>query len=162
MIELVIKEEKAGYKSRVQLDEIMKKLFYIHNKRPIIDFLNSLFGDNIDYDAVLTYLNKEALNESIHKKSILVSHECDLLIRVDRNDKCFEYLLEFQTKNDKSIGIRLFRYSFELKVQNIKYLSKEPMIIELPKPYIIVLEENKNVPETYELILKTADGESLK
>lgn len=47
MLELVIKEDELGYKSRIQLDEIMKKLFYIHNKRPIIDFLNSLFGDNI-------------------------------------------------------------------------------------------------------------------
>jgi hypothetical protein len=53
MLELVIKEDEAKYKSRIQLDEIMKKLFYIHNKRPIIDFLNSLYGDNIDYDACI-------------------------------------------------------------------------------------------------------------
>jgi hypothetical protein len=163
MLELVIKEEKAEYKSRVQLDEIMKKLFYIHNNRPIIDFLNSLYGDNLDYDAVVTYLNKEVINEAIYKKAVLVSQECDMLIRVDSNGTRFEYLLEFQTKNDNSISIRLFRYSFELKVQNLRYLNtKIPIEIELPAPYVIVLEENKNVPETYELILKTHTGEKLK
>ena len=163
MLELVVKEDGEEYKSRIQLDEIMKKLFYIHNRRPIIDFLNSLYGDDINYDAVVTYLNKEAINQSIHKKSVLISHECDMFIRVLNKGRTFEYLLEFQTRNDKSIGIRLFRYSFELKVQNIHSLDiRSPIIIELPKPYVIVLEENKNVPESYELILKTTDGESLK
>jgi hypothetical protein len=28
-----VKEKKEDYSARVQLDEIMKKLFYIHNKR---------------------------------------------------------------------------------------------------------------------------------
>jgi hypothetical protein len=163
MLELVIKEEKTNYNGRVQLDEIMKKLFYIHNKRPIIDLLNSLFGDNINYDADITYLNKESVNESLHNKAVLISQECDMYIKVDCEDRSFEYLLEFQTKNDKSIGIRLFRYSFELKVQNIRYLDiNRPIIIELPNPYVIVLEENRNVPESYELILKTPSGESLK
>jgi hypothetical protein len=162
MLELVIKEEKAAYKSRIQLDEIMKKLFYIHNNRPIIDFLNSLYDDNLDYDAVLTYLNKESINEALHKKAVLISQECDMFIRVDSGGKGFEYLLEFQTKIDKSIGIRLFRYSFELKVQNIRQFdSNNPIVIEFPNPYVIVLEESSKVPEEYELILKFHTGESV-
>jgi hypothetical protein len=162
MMELVIREEKASYQNRIQLDEIMKKLFYIHNKRPIIDFLNSLYGDNIDYTAVITYLNKEAINDTIHKKAIFISQECDMLIKVDSNGRSLEYLLEFQTRNDKRIGIRLFRYSFELKVQNIRYLdSNKPLIIEFPKPYVIVLEENSKIPEEYELLLKFHTGESV-
>jgi hypothetical protein len=163
MLKLVVKEDEAKYKSRIQLDEILKKLFYINNNRPIIDFLNSLYGDNLNYDSILNYLNKEAITETLHKKSLLISQECDMFIRVDCNGKRFEYLLGFQTKDDKSIGIRLFRYSFELKIQNISYLYRnDPVILELPNPYVIVLEKNKNVPESYELILKTPDGGSLK
>ncbi|MDP4193196.1 MAG: hypothetical protein Q8858_16645 [Bacteroidota bacterium] len=62
------REKKGRYKNRVQLDEIMKKLFYIHNKRPIIDLLNSLYEDNIGYDAEITYLNKEAMEEAVIRK----------------------------------------------------------------------------------------------
>ena len=159
---LVINEESGKYKNSVQLDEIMKRLFYINNNRPIIDLLNSLYGDNIGYGAALTYLNKEAINESVHKTAVFISQECDMLIKVDYEGKSYEYLLEFQTKDDKSIGIRLFRYSFELKVQNIKNLNSKPIIIDLPNPYVIVLEENKNTRSTYEIVIRIPSGEQLR
>jgi hypothetical protein len=108
-IRFFVNEKESNYKSRVQLDEIMKRLFQINNKKPIIDLLNSLYGDHIGYSAKLTYLNKEAINESKHNTIVFISHECDMLIQVDYNGKDYEYLLEFQTRNDKSIGIRLFR-----------------------------------------------------
>lgn len=162
-VQLHIKEKKGRYKNRVQLDEIMKKLFYIHNKRPIIDLLNSLYGDNIGYNAEITYLNKEAIDEAVNREAFLISRECDMFIKVDYGGKSFEYMLEFQTKADKSIAIRLFRYSFELKVQNIKALSRsKPIVIELPKPYVIAIEKNAGVPDKYEFIIKIPTGESLK
>jgi hypothetical protein len=48
-----------------------------------------------------------------------MSQECDMLIKVDYKGKSYEYLLEFQTRNDKSIGIRLFRYG----IDNMLYLK---------------------------------------
>ena len=123
--------------------------------------INSLYGDNIGYSADIIYLNKESIHNSSLRREILISQECDVLLRVDYQGKSFEYLLEFQTRNDRSIGIRLLRYSFELKVQNVKILNN-PIVIDLPNPYVIVLEENKNVPDSYELILKVPSGESLK
>ncbi|HEY5561584.1 MAG TPA: hypothetical protein VIK72_07465 [Clostridiaceae bacterium] len=161
-VRLIINEKKDKYRSRIQLDKIMKSLFYIHNKKPVIDLLNSLYGDNIGYSAKLTYLNKEMINESIHKTAVLISHECDMLIKVDFRGKSYEYILEFQTQNDKSIGIRLFRYSFELKVQSINDLNVNPIIIDLPNPYVIMLEENKNVPDLQEIIIRIPNGEQLK
>ncbi|NLM33990.1 MAG: hypothetical protein GX206_00970 [Clostridiales bacterium] len=81
---LKIREPKENkYISRVQLDEIMKKLFYIHDKRPIIDLLNSLYGNNISYDAHITYLNKEAITESVKNYAYFTKEACDMIIRVD-------------------------------------------------------------------------------
>lgn len=60
----------------------MKLLFYIHNKRPIIDLLNNLYGDSTGYSADITYLNKEAIIESVHKKGLFISQECDMFIKV--------------------------------------------------------------------------------
>jgi hypothetical protein len=157
----LIQEKESKYQGRVQLDEIMKKLFYISNKRLVIDLLNSLYGDNIGYDADLTYLNKETISESARSKNVLIRHECDMLIGVNYEGVSYEYLLEFQTRNDRRIAIRLFRYSFELKVQNVRDLYG-PIVINLPNPYVIVLERNKNVPESYELILKSPEGGSLR
>ena len=83
-----------------------------------------------------------------------------MLIGVDYEGVSYEYLLEFQNRNDRSIAIRLFRYSFELNVQNVRNLYG-PIVINLPNPYVIVLEKNENVPESYELILKSPEGGSL-
>lgn len=65
---MTVKEEKDCYSNRVQLDEIMKKIFYINNNRLIIDLLNGLYGDDIGYDADIKYLNKEAISNSVHEK----------------------------------------------------------------------------------------------
>lgn len=157
-----IREPKGNkYSGRVQLDEIMKKLFYIQDKRPIIDLLNSLYGNNIGYDAQITYLNKEAITESIKNYAYFTKEACDMIIRVDYDDKSYEYIMEFQTKNDESIAIRLFRYSFDLKLQSLKNISsQETTIIDFPNPYVIVLEENKKVPDEYKFILRFSNGKS--
>ena len=44
---------KDNSKEYLQMDEIMKKLFTLSNKIPIIDFLNAIYGDDLSYDAKL-------------------------------------------------------------------------------------------------------------
>jgi hypothetical protein len=51
------------------------------------------------------------------------------------------------------MSMRLFRYGFEKAVENYaNYISKGVIEINLPEPYLIVLEEEKDVAD--EVILK--------
>ncbi|MFA6942185.1 MAG: hypothetical protein WCQ54_14610, partial [Clostridiaceae bacterium] len=57
-----VMEDKDDYKPHIQMDLIMKKLFTIKNPRPIIDFINAIYGDDISCDAKITYSDKEIIN----------------------------------------------------------------------------------------------------
>lgn len=153
-----IYEAKANYKAKIQLDKIMKKLFTLSNKKPILDFLNAIYKDNLSDMSVVEYLNKEVTTNNIIEKNIFDSLYSDLRLQVIDVERVFNYSIEFQTKEDKSIAIRLFRYSFELEVQNIGK-NKNEMTIYLPKPYVIVLEQSKDVPDYYILNLILGDSE---
>ncbi|MFA9399349.1 MAG: hypothetical protein ACERKV_13930 [Clostridiaceae bacterium] len=50
-----VREDKKIYKNYIQMDAIMKRLFSLKNPKPIIDFLNAIYDDNIGYDAKISY-----------------------------------------------------------------------------------------------------------
>ena len=151
-------EESGKYNGHIQLDKIMKRLFTIQNKKPIIDFLNAIYNDNLSDDTIITYLNNEITTQDSFEKTIFESLYSDIRIKANDNSREFQYSIEFQTKEDKSIAIRLFKYSFNLAIQDIqKYENK--IVINLPKPYVIVLEESRDVPDKYEFIMRLDEKE---
>jgi hypothetical protein len=149
----IIKEENNSYerkkrKSRLQMDKILKRLFTLKNTIPIIDFLNAAYNDNISYEAKLYYGDKE-INNFDKKSSRYISFYADMYIKVIDREKIYEYEIEFQTVYENSMAIRMFRYGFERAVKLADYNSiKEGKIkIKLPEPYLIVLEEDKTIPD---------------
>lgn len=150
---ILIREETKSYgnkseKNHIQMDKILKRLFTLKNTKPIIDFLNSAYKDNISYGAKLYYADKEINNFEKHKNRY-ISFYADMYIEVVDRENIYEYEIEFQTIYEDSMAIRMFRYGFERAVKIADYSSiKEGRIkIKLPEPYLIVLEEDKNVPE---------------
>lgn len=143
---------KPDKKLRIQLDGIVKRLFSLKNKIPIIDFLNAAYGDNISYDAKITYGDKEfsRINKSTR---VIVNFFADMYINVDNGDKIYEYEIEFQTKYEKGLIIRMFRYGFERAVKLLDYNDYPNDIIEInvPEPYIIVIEEKEKTPDKLQL-----------
>jgi hypothetical protein len=75
-----------------------------------------------------------------------VSNDSDRIKVVDR-ENIYEYEIEFQTIYENSMAIRMFRYAFERAVKIADYSSIKEGKIKLPEPYLIVLEEDKNVPD---------------
>ncbi|MCM1988813.1 DUF4351 domain-containing protein [Oceanirhabdus seepicola] len=140
--------------SYLQMDKIMKKLFSIHNKKPIIDFLNAIYKDNISYDAEINYRNKEFIN--LHKyKTVYYSHYADMYVKVEDGQNIYEYEIEFQTVHDEKMAIRLFRYGFEKAVEKADFSKLNEIItIRLPEPFLIVLEEGKGIPDEVKLKLE--------
>lgn len=51
----------------------MKRLFTLTNKKPIIDFLNAIYKDNMSDNAKITYLNKELTEENPFKDAVFQS-----------------------------------------------------------------------------------------
>jgi len=146
-----VKEDNEEFKTYLQMDQIMKKLFTINNPRPIIDLLNAIYADNISYDAKLRYNDKEIINKA-DESSKLIRFYADMYITVIDGNNVYEYALEFQTIFDKEIAIRVFRYSFERAVKLADYSkSKECIKLKMPEPYIILIEEEEGVKDRIKL-----------
>lgn len=163
----LVREEDSNYKSdtnnskktSLNMDSIMKRLFTLNNKKPIIDFLNSIYGDDIGYDAELYYPNVENLNRNINNG--ILSFRADLYIEVTYKDKLYDYAIEFQTRYEKEMAIRIFRYGFDKAVKRFKELNKNTITINFPEPYLIVLEKEKGLEDKITLRINFPKKESI-
>jgi hypothetical protein len=136
--------EESSNKEYLQMDQIMKKLFTLQDKRPIIDFLNAIYEDGLSYDAKISYSNTEIINTKNFSVQY-VSFHADMFITVEEGNSIFEYAIEFQTAFDKDITIRMFRYSFERAIRLDYHRDKNTIKLRFPEPYMILLEEEKDL-----------------
>ncbi|OFI06485.1 hypothetical protein CLOACE_09850 [Clostridium acetireducens DSM 10703] len=153
-----VKEEESTY---IQMDKIMKRLFSLQNKVPLIDFLNAVYKDDISYNAKVTYGDKEIT--SLNKDKVkFVSFYADMYVRVEDDNRILEYEIEFQTVYDNSMAIRMFRYGFERAAKLLDFKdSRNTIEITLPEPYLIVMEEDKRTPDEINLKLIIPKGENI-
>jgi hypothetical protein len=150
----------SSSKNYLQMDKIMKKLFSFKNTRPIIDFLNAVYGDDISYDAELFYGNTET-NNIDEGKNKYITFYADMFITVKDKHKVLEYALEFQTVFQNDMAIRIFRYSFERAVKTGSYSKNKNFTeITLPDSYLIVLEEEKELEDYITLKINIPKGQS--
>ena len=145
--------EEDDKKEYVQMDQIMKRLFTLKNKKPIIDFLNAAYRDELSYDAKISYSNTEIINTK-NLSAQYVAFHADIFITAEEGNNIFEYAIEFQTAFDKDIAIRMFRYSFERAVRLDYYREKNMIVLNLPEPYIILLEEEKGLADDLTLEIR--------
>ena len=131
-------------KERVKLDEVLKFLFSTSNK-VLVNLLNGVFEEKFEPDEVeVSVSNNEFIEDDL---SILRG---DLFLDIlEKHDKV-SYHIEFQTKNDQSMVIRMFEYGFrkgkEQSRQNqLKGKDEEIKTIYFPKQKVIFFEENNNI-----------------
>jgi len=92
----------------------MKHLFGV-SKQTLVTMLNSLFNEDFDPEQVeIVQTNSEF--DDFNFKII----RGDLFFRItdEMAVKPFHYHLEFQTRRDRLIGIRIFEYDFKKAVEN--------------------------------------------
>lgn len=98
---------KEGDSNRVKLDEVLKSLFNV-SKKVLIEMMNSLFHENYDIDSTeITFQNNEFVTDDY---DIIRG---DLFLKISNNNKPYHYHIELQTKNDKTMVIRMFEYGFK-------------------------------------------------
>jgi hypothetical protein len=82
-----------------------------------------------------------------------------LYIALETEGQRFHYHMEFQTLNDESMVIRMFRYGFEKAVELAKPdKTKERTIITLPKQLVIFIEKNEAIHDVLSFTLRLPDG----
>lgn len=94
-------------KEKVKLDEVLKFLFSTSNK-VLVKLLNGIFEENFNVDEVeLTVSNNEFVEDDL---GILRG---DMFFDIlNKNSDKVSYHIEFQTKNDNTMVIRMFEYGF--------------------------------------------------
>ena len=157
---LLVCDGKVEYDDKkLSMDGILKMLFTLNNKRPIIDFLNSIYGDELTYSAQLTYPNVENFYNNDRNK--IIEFRADLYIEAEENGKIYDYAIEFQTVFEESMAIRIFRYGFEKAVRDYTLVNKNVIEINLPEPYLIVIEETENLESSISLKIRVSKGNTL-
>ena len=138
---------------KVKLDEILKFLFN-SSEKVLVKLLNSIFDENFKEDEVsVTITNSEFVEDTLE---ILRG---DMFFKIfDKANKDFEkhkmnYHLEFQTKNDNTMIIRMFEYGFRKGKENANEGNDNIKRLYFPKQKVIFFEENKNIEDSLKLII---------
>lgn len=135
-------EENLRKSNLKSINTILKEVFYLESKKPIIDFLNKLYDYKLSYNSEIIYLDKENINSEDYKE---LQEEVNILI-IDGNRE-IEFRFRFQNRRGLNIDIRVVNYIINLNI--------EPEVCEESVSYLFVLEEDKKLPEEYNFIVKT-------
>jgi hypothetical protein len=158
---ILINEPRQSYSNentqeKIKLDQIMKVLFNLSNK-VIIDLMNALFNENFKYDEVEIEHSNSGFIKDDYERII-----GDMFITIRENEHIYRYHIEFQTLNDQSMVIRMFRYGFEKAVETADNSIKDDIKLEFPKQLVIFLEENENIKDSLSFEMELPDKNSVK
>ena len=102
-------------KEKVKLDEVLKFLFSTSNK-VLVKLLNGIFNENFSVDEVeLTVSNNKFVEDDL---GILRGDMFFDILNKDYNKA--SYHIEFQTKNDNTMIVRMFEYGFKKGKEQLK------------------------------------------
>ena len=143
-------------KEKIKLDEVLKYLFSTSNK-VLINLLNGIFDEDFEEDEVnLTVSNNEFIEDTL---DVIRGDMFFEISKLDNQRAC--YHLEFQTKNDSTMVVRMFEYGFKKGKENsIKNLN-DTKTIYFPKQKVIFFEENKNIKNSLDLNIVFPNGENI-
>lgn len=142
-------------KEKVKLDEILKFLFSTSNK-VLINLLNAIFDEDFKEDEVdLTVSNNEFIEDTL---GVIRGDMFFDILKKDNNK--VSYHLEFQTKNDNTMVVRMFEYGFKKGKESSK-VDDTIKTIYFPKQKVIFFEENKNIGDLLNLKIVFPDNKEV-
>ena len=139
---------------KVKLDEILKFLFST-SKKVLVNLLNGIFQENFNADEVnLSVSNNEFIMDTFD--TLRGDVFFDILNNQSRK---ISYHLEFQTRNDSTMVIRMFEYGFK-KGKEQSSNRDDFKTIYFPKQKVIFIERNKNIKDVIKLKIVLPDEQS--
>ena len=142
-------------KEKVKLDEILKYLFSTSNK-VLLKLLNAIFEEDFKENEVnLTVSNNEFIEDTL---GVIRGDMFFDILKRDNNK--ISYHLEFQTKNDNTMVIRMFEYGFKKAKENSN-IDNSMRTLYFPKQKVIFFEENKNIKNQLKLKIIFPDEKAI-
>lgn len=129
----------------LKIDESMKLLFTVDNEALVL-FVNNAFHRQHDLkESKLIFLASEFISEDVEKI------QADLMFMINE----YKYHLEFQTKFDKTMIIRMVEYGLS-KIRETKAANNisDDIILEFPMPLVIQVEQNDNSQDEINAFIK--------
>lgn len=160
---LDLNDKKNNYtKYEKRLKGIMKRIFLLDNKSLLIEFLNSIYNDELSVNTKIEYIeNKDSTNKKEMK--VLKGSNYDVRILAEDDYRKFQYEIQFETKDDQNTAIIITKINLTNYCSNIINLNKkkreyeynnEPNLEKGSKDnsniFLIMLNSNIEVPDVYE------------
>jgi hypothetical protein len=124
-------------------DKTFKKVLTL-SSRAVINMINGLFGTDYPTDSAVTYNWTEFENDRL--KKVLA----DTIVTISTKDERRSYHMEAQMERDNDIVFRVFEYGL-YHAMRTHDSGKQPYVVNFPRPIIIYLYHEKQIPEQYEL-----------
>ncbi len=131
-------------------DKVFKKIITLSTKA-VINLINGLFDTDYPLDSAITYNWTEFVDDSLRK--ILA----DTILTI--NGK-YSYHLEAQMEKDNSIVFRVFDYGYS-HANRTRTVEDGRYILRFPKPMVIYLYYESQVPDEYVLTVEYDGGKDV-
>jgi hypothetical protein len=142
---------------RIQINEIIEKVFLVENKIILINFINSLYNEGFGMNTKIERIKDDNIINNNH-----------IIIIAEDEYRRFEYKIELINQDNENMAVLITRVSSDDNYNNVinfnknkrKYsknneeYTKEDSLINYSK-CLIVLDSNIQVPDVYEAKLDT-------
>ncbi len=128
-------------------DKVFKKIITL-SSRAVVNLINGLFGTDYPLDSTITYNWTEFVDGNMRR--VLA----DTIITINGKHS---YHLEAQMEKDNSIVFRVFEYGFG-HANRSRIQESGRWVMRFPKPMIIYLYYEGEVPDEYSLFLEFDEG----
>ena len=94
------------------------------------------------------------VGEDLEKEKVKLDEVLKFFDILNKNSDKVSYHIEFQTKNDNTMVIRMFEYGFRKgkeQERSINKVKEDTRTIYFPKQKVIFFEENKNIKNQLKL-----------
>ncbi|MDR3598257.1 hypothetical protein [Clostridium sp.] len=139
------------------LNRILEKIFLLNNNIPLIDFINSIYNDDLSKKTKIKYI-KNKKNTSNNEIIFLNESNYNIKILAEDEYKKFEYIMQFQIKDEQNIGIIISKKQLSnnpniisFNMRRRKYVNENNSKDDCEK-CLIILDSNVEVPDVYEFI----------
>lgn len=144
-------EKTKNINSEKNLNKILKRLFSLRNNLLLINFINSIYNDDLNVYTRFKYIeNKDIDNGDI---IILKDSSYNLKIIAENEYKKIEYKIQFQTKDDQNIGIMISKTDLSEENNIVSFSKKRKEFQNNDKlgnnsnEYLVIFNSNIEVPD---------------
>jgi len=155
-------KKSSQTKYEKKLNKIMGRIFSFNNKVPLIEFINSIYNDELSLNTRIEYNRNKDINKN--KQVInLKNSKYNVKILAEDDYRKFEYEIQFETMDDQNIALIITKIDFKNDCRNVislnmkkkEYEDSNTVTLEKDSRYnynrcLIMFNSNIEVPNVYQ------------